>query len=523
MQLTFRVLNVHDDTCPKVPGQVFLSPGKWDDFSFKTSFNVALVDFAGNLIDLGTTKIGRVGQAKGWTKAELPEEFSVLPEGFFSLGQDVHYYKMVHVDLDSETRNALLVGMRDVVHDESILESALGEKVFIESLTRDVGLTTARNQFRRVLEGRAELTNFDFAYFQAAGEKSAPVKLDFRVVAGAMPSTNVHVLIGRNGVGKTTILNNMIRALMGQVEEIDESARGFLGGEVASNRTQLAPNYFSSVIAVSFSAFDPFLPPEDRADRSKGPAFFYVGMKNIRSGKSGVAQLPPKTSGDLVSDFAASFKSCLSQPAKKERWHRAISRLESDSNFAEMNLVDLLNLENGEATRAAASLASRMSSGHAIVLLTITKLVNTVEEKSLVLLDEPESHLHPPLLSAFTRALAELLHDRNGVAIVATHSPVVLQEVPRSCVWKLTRTRAQGRADRPERETFGENVGVLTREVFGLEVSKSGFHEMLQCAVDTGGSFDSILSHYGGHLGTEARAILITLIAARDAEAEKTR
>lgn len=44
---------------------------------------------------------------------------------------------------------------------------------------------------------------------------------------------------------------------------------------------------------------------------------------------------------------------------------------------------------------------SRMSSGHAIVLFTITRLVDTVGEKSLVLLDEPEVHLHPPLLSAF--------------------------------------------------------------------------------------------------------------------------
>jgi len=88
----------------------------------------------------------------------------------------------------------------------------------------------------------------------------------------------------------------------------------------------------------------------------------------------------------------------------------------------------------------AKSLFNRMSSGHAIVLLTITKLVETVEEKTLLLIDEPESHLHPPLLSAFTRALSDLLVNRNGVAIIATHSPVVLQEVPKSCVSILRRT-----------------------------------------------------------------------------------
>lgn len=42
-----------------------------------------------------------------------------------------------------------------------------------------------------------------------------------------------------------------------------------------------------------------------------------------------------------------------------------------------------------------------MSSGHAIVLLTITRLVETVEEKTLVLLDEPESHLPSIIISIY--------------------------------------------------------------------------------------------------------------------------
>ena len=154
-----------------------------------------------------------------------------------------------------------------------------------------------------------------------------------------------------------------------------------------------------------------------------------------------------------------------------------------------MDLGRLAELPKNEALIKAGLLFSRMSSGHSIVLLTTTKLVDTVEEKTLVLMDEPESHLHPPLLSAFTRAISDLLQDRNGVAIIATHSPVVVQEVPRLCVWILTRRRTEGRSDRPERETFGENAGILTREIFGLEVSKSGYHAVLQSAVDKGGSF----------------------------------
>lgn len=76
-------------------------------------------------------------------------------------------------------------------------------------------------------------------------------------------------------------------------------------------------------------------------------------------------------------------------------------------------------------------------------LLIITCCVDRLEEKNIVFLDEPENYLHPPLVSALTRALSQLLIDRNGVAIVSTHSPAVLEEVPSSCVWTLRRCGGQ--------------------------------------------------------------------------------
>ncbi len=145
---------------------------------------------------------------------------------------------------------------------------------------------------------------------------------------------------------------------------------------------------------------------------------------------------------------------------------------------------------------------------------------NTTEQlvtfKAIVLLDEPESHLHPPLLSAFVRTLAGLLHDRNGVAIIATHSPVVLQEIPYSCVWKIYRVGESVTTSRPGIETFAENVGVLTSEVFNLEVERSGFHDILVKSVETGRTYEEIVTDYDNQLGFEGKAILKALIANRD-------
>jgi predicted ATP-dependent endonuclease of OLD family len=232
-----------------------------------------------------------------------------------------------------------------------------------------------------------------------------------------------------------------------------------------------------------------------------------------------------KDKNDLCADFTSSLKVCFSLTAKRDRWVNAVRKLESDFNFAEMDLCRLINiytndLSNNEKqfSRTAKALFERMSSGHAIVLLTVTKLVETVEEKTLVLLDEPESHLHPPLLSAFTRALSDLLVNRNGVAIIATHSRVVLQEVPKSCVSILRRTRLIGNVDRPEQETFGENVGVLTREVFGLEVSSSGFHSLIAESVHSEESYDEIVAEYSNQLGSEATSLLRGMVMRRDAD-----
>ena len=160
--------------------------------------------------------------------------------------------------------------------------------------------------------------------------------------------------------------------------------------------------------------------------------------------------------------------------------------------------------------------SAKMSSGHAVVFMTISRLVEVLQDKTLILFDEPEGHLHPPLLSAFLRSLSELLHKRNGVAIMATHSPVVVQEIPRGCCWVLTRFGDTTHYARPSIETFAENVGVITKEVFKLEMERSGFHKLFQDKVNKNYSFDEIVAMFRGSIGLEGQAILMSMIMLRD-------
>ena len=405
------------------------------------------------------------------------------------------------------TRDAYLRGLRDLVVDEALLEVAKQQEVFRTSLLRTLNLSTIEVQFRRILDGGVALTDFDFEFTRPQSDKVAGVDLSFVVNAASVPSTNVHALIGRNGVGKTTLLNQMIAATI-----IQSSTDARFVTKSLFMKAPIPPDYFSSIISVTFSAFDPFTPPPEQPDPGLGTRYNYIGLKDIAD-ETGTLL---KSLATLRKECVAAIGECFSDKGKKERWNVAITTLESDENFARMELRRLFDLENELLKQAATSLVEKMSSGHTAVLLTLSRLVARVEEKTLVLLDEPESHLHPPLLSAFTRALSELLRNRNGVAILATHSPVVLQEVPRSCVHVITRSRLSMRADRPQIETFGENVGSLTREVFGLEVTQSGFHALLQADVEKDSTYEDIVDLYGEQLGQEARGILRAMVSDRD-------
>lgn len=511
MEIKFRVLGLKAWAPNAGSREAYLIPGNWDDYSFKTSFSLVYFDSKGQKIDLGSMKIGYVGQQDGWTKDKLGNEFSVLPNDFFSLGQDVAFYKAAYEKMEVAERSALLTSLRDVAFDQQALSTAMAEVVFKNSLTRGVSVSTIQHQYARVLNGQAELTNYEFIYKFPEAEGAGKVELAFKVNANSSPSTNIHVLIGRNGAGKTTALNGMITSLV----SVNEGPRdfGFFVNSIFAGQANMPANYFSAVVSVSFSAFDPFLPPPDKQDSTNGPGFYYVGMKKIDFGCSGEVNYSHKSPADLAGDFYRAFSSCLSQPEKKRRWLQAIKWLESDENFGNLQLEGLTKINDEAIGEESIRLFRNLSSGHGIVLLTITKLVDLVQEKTLVLMDEPECHLHPPLLSAFTRSVSDLLLDRNGLAIIATHSPVVLQEVPKSCAWILSRHGASCRADRPERESFGENVGILTREVFGLEVMKSGFHETLNRDVAAGLNYDEIFLKYRGQLGAEAVAVLLTLIS----------
>lgn len=492
---------------------VILIKDNWDDwFRFETKHFMLYIDAGGVQHEIGSLKIGQIAQEQ--RSALIPQLFSELPKDCFSLGQSDYFYEGLN-NLGDEKRQQILISLHDIAYDLDLYKRVKREDVTKISLMRDVPDFTIKQQFHRIAQGSARLTPYDIEYTYPSEHTDNPAKLTFSVRPESNPPTNIQVIIGRNSVGKTFLIKSIIRAVY--IPDDDKQSgvlrsTNSLTGRLVNARTQA----FANILCVSFSPFDNYNDIIEITSKRKTMPFSYIGLSG------------DNVSQKLSEDFVNSLEKCQKSERKIQLLKTAMETLETDSVFSESNFRKLLELkpdpinneEKYKYKKIVTELFKKFSSGHQVIILTLVQLVDRITEKSLVILDEPENHLHPPLLAAFIRALSELLMDRNAVAIIATHSPVILQEVPKSCVWKINRSGYEVSPSRLEIESFGATIGSLTSEVFGLEVRHSGFHKMLIDEVDKGKGYNSILETFHNELGDEAKALLQTLLVLRKKENE---
>ncbi len=266
----FKVLNSDQPIPDFGENEIYLRIDHWNDYSFVTMFEVVAFDELGKKHKLGRVKIGFSGQTTNIsTYSSLPQSFSELPNDYFSLGMNVDYYRILSHDLTIYFSKAYLAAIRDIVANPEDLKTAQGQRVFSKSLLRGVSMSTISGQFRRVLEGGVPLIDYQFAFTRVEKPDLGAINLSFSVEANSQPRTNIHAIIGRNGVGKTTLLNGMIEAITKRQQSGGKFLKmGLFGEEV------IDANYFSCLVSVSFSAFDPFTPPPEQADPALGTRYY---------------------------------------------------------------------------------------------------------------------------------------------------------------------------------------------------------------------------------------------------------
>ena len=137
------------------------------------------------------------------------------PHYYFSLGVSLEYYK--NLKREGIPRVEILIALHDIAYDLKLLETVREERVTQRSLMRDFSYYAVKEQFHRIADGGAVLTDYDFKYILpdkdiTTGEN---LELDFYVEGeNNTPPSNIYVLIGKNGIGKTTIIKKMLKTLL---------------------------------------------------------------------------------------------------------------------------------------------------------------------------------------------------------------------------------------------------------------------------------------------------------------------
>jgi predicted ATPase len=499
-QVLFRVVqstplspNADEDTVV-----VYLTPDSWNDYGYVTSFHIKLwvIRDKSKYVDLGTVKILQHGQDGG--SPELPKRFAELPEDYCSLGQSFAYYEMLHAMGESVWR-PLLHGLRDVVLDPVLHGAFKDEKGFKNSLLRS-------SSAERALEDAPVLFVEATKKVEKIGTK---LELTFRTSLGgsaiSVPLTfdgkseipeRWSVVIGYNGSGKTRLLANIGMAASSEKSLAAKPQFGYFEDSGYS---------FGCIIALSYSAFDTFELPRTSAQEDEQKlrrGYFYCGLRKRGTTKS----MALKSIDELNTEFLTALERAKAR-SLRPRFAKAIKILLEEPSLSQYRVMNLLLNEDEEKCK---EFFERLSTGHKLVLHVITQLIAYLQPRSLVVFDEPESHLHPSLLAAVLKAVRYLLDDTDSFCILATHSPVVIQETPRKHVIVLRRNGLQSIVEQLERETFGENVGVLTSDVFNLAASETDFHYVLTRLAKTHG-IKSIEQKFGGPLGLQARSFLRSL------------
>jgi ABC-type multidrug transport system ATPase subunit len=132
-------------------------------------------------------------------------------------------------------------------------------------------------------------------------------------------------------------------------------------------------------------------------------------------------------------------------------------------------------------------------------------VVAHIEDDSLLLFDEPENHIHPPLLSFLIAQLREILCEYHSVMFISTHSPVILQEVFADNVY-IVRNDGSMTVTQPEIETYGANIAEISAEVFKLTSDDTGYYRLFYLLfkiwmLEYEDSVEAMLASFEEHLG----------------------
>lgn len=472
-----------------------LKKDDWNDFGSQIRYDLFYFDGSGLRSQYGKVKLlSRIPYAATQLVeriTQLPPNFDKLDKSYISLGQSQHYYEQLGMDFGAAGAIPILEALRDIAVMPGIVSDFETSPPFRNGMMRENAAQRARRFGRSWVRGDEVHIKPRFCYASEIGGGAIATTACFDFADEDDLPSRIVAIIGRNAVGKTIFLSRLA-ADLAQIERISEERKTRKLEQFPDGRPE-----FARVIAVSYSAFDRFRRPEVTPYSS----YVYCGIRDERGNMSQRA---------LATSYNRN-RNRIREHGRENEWIRYILAILGDTEGLTQE-----KLRTELADEDSSDLFNELSSGQAILCHFITSVLAWIEQESIILFDEPETHLHPNAVANLFLSLTNILESYESYAVVATHSPVVLQEVPSSRVQHFVRNGDTTIAETLGVESFGESVTELTRHVFKTFEVDSLYKDVLK-KLARSLEPEQVLALFPHGLGLAAQAYLLGQYeAARD-------
>lgn len=437
----------------------------WDDYGTKTTFTISYYTDPHSDTQLGNVKIMK--KETNITAEFLPSMFFDLDESFCSIGGSESYYIKLKEILGNEY-NSFLIGMRDVAMFPRIYQKFENDSVFKSSLLRSNSIEQLTRTIRYIIEGIDPNEYFKFSYTHQLPYSTDFISLNFNFEYNTSFEHRIYALIGKNGTGKTNILSQLA---------LD------LSNKKSQNFSPVKP-FYGNVFTVSYSYFDKFKIPVQEDSFS----YVYCGLKK--------ADGSLKNSDELLFGFYDAVDKILDREFK-DIWIKILKNFIPEEVLISFKFKDVRDVRGSFKSVIDRATFNdnkfKLSSGESVLLFMLSEIIAEIRFDSLILFDEPETHLHPNAINSLINTLFELVKEFKSFCIIATHSPLIIQEITARNIFVIMREDNYAYVNRLEHESFGENLTIITEDIFGKNFTPKHFVTLIEKLIEANKTYEEII------------------------------
>ncbi len=522
---------------------------RWNDYSYYVMYHLHATDRLTGIgnVYLGYIKIMRVGQKQDeifLLRQALGKKllFETLPEGFVSLTTSVELYQSLFRLLNAEQRREFVKCMRMILSTSSpYYNDVKDSECFISGMLRDTSMEYyGLKKGQELMLNEANYYNLQEQIIEVCyNDAEEAVELKFACLNGVESEhipNGMLAFIGKNGSGKSTAIYKLAKLLYASPDQrfrLKDTAGVIKPNDIGVGK----------LFIISYSPFDNFVLPgiggEDyrlmlEGLESNQGRFVFCGIRDVRREFERLLETPnnetyeklfekeriSETSLKSIDKLAQEFEKAMNDvegKTAKDIWNE-ISQ-QAHNMFPEIEQV-MNEMKGAWLAESVVQQFLELSTGYKFFLHSLSHVLAYIEKDSLILFDEPENHIHPPMLSFMMSAMRHILNRYNSVMLVATHSPVVAQEIFADNVYVVNNDGGSKSITHPSIETYGANISEITSEVFSLTTDVTNYYDVYKELYELWKSerwqtvdemVESFEHHLNGRISPQMMAYLINL------------